>query len=68
MRPDRFTDKVAFITGGGQGMGQQLALDLANEGAKVAIVDIDQAALDETRKLLDEMGAESLLSICDIAS
>jgi len=49
-------------------MGQQLALDLANEGAKVAIVDIDQAALDETRKLLDEMGAESLLSICDIAS
>jgi len=67
MRPDRFTDKVAFITGGGQGMGQQLAIDLAKEGAKVVVVDIDQVSLDETKKLFSGFGAESLFLICDIS-
>lgn len=67
MRPDRFTDKVVFITGGGQGMGQQLAIDLAKEGAKVVVVDIDQVSLDETKKLFSGFGAESLFLICDIS-
>lgn len=67
MRADRFTDKVVFITGGGKGMGQQLAFDMAEEGAKIVIVDIDQESLDETKKTLNERGAESLMLICDMA-
>jgi len=67
MRANRFTDKVAFITGGGQGMGQQLALDMAKEDAKVVVVDIDEASLKETQSMLDEIGATSLLLPCDMA-
>ncbi len=68
MRPDRFTDKVAFVTGAGQGMGQQFALDFAREGAKVVVSDISQKALGETNKLLDGMKADYLSLICDVSS
>jgi len=43
----RFDGKVAVITGGARGMGQQVARRLLAEGAKVALVDLDQDALDE---------------------
>ena len=36
----RFDDKVAVIIGSGSGIGRATALRLANEGAKVAVIDI----------------------------
>lgn len=36
------------ITGGGNGIGKQIALRLAHEGCKIAIVDIEQNAAIET--------------------
>jgi 3-oxoacyl-[acyl-carrier protein] reductase len=67
MRANRFTGKVVFITGAGQGMGQKLAFDMAKEDAAVVITDIDQAALDETKQLLDKEGARSLVILCDVS-
>ncbi|MGA2547057.1 MAG: glucose 1-dehydrogenase [Rectinemataceae bacterium] len=67
MRANRFTSKVVFITGAGQGMGQKLAFDMAKEDAAVVITDIDQAALDETKQLLDKEGARSLALLCDVS-
>jgi alanine dehydrogenase len=43
-----FRGKVAVITGGVGGMGRGLALRLAAQGAKIAIVDLDEAALNAT--------------------
>lgn len=67
MRADRFTDKVAFITGSGQGMGQQFALDLAKEGAKVVISDLSEENLQETASLLKAIGTSFLSIPCDVS-
>ena len=37
-------DKVAVVTGGGMGIGQAIALELAKEGAHVSILDINLEA------------------------
>ncbi len=67
MREDRFTGRVAFITGAGQGMGQQLAFDMADEGAIVVITDIDEKALEETRGVLEKKGVKYMSAVCDVS-
>lgn len=47
-----FKNKVVVITGAGAGIGQALALALANEGAHLALSDIDEAGLASTKTLL----------------
>ena len=43
--------KVIVVTGGGNGMGRELVLNLLSKGASVAAVDINEAALKETADL-----------------
>lgn len=52
----RFTGRTAFITGGSRGIGKGVALRLAEEGANVAIIDINEEALHETESELKEKG------------
>ncbi|MDD5069694.1 MAG: 3-oxoacyl-[acyl-carrier-protein] reductase [Candidatus Omnitrophica bacterium] len=44
----RFKDKVVVVTGAGQGIGKEIAIQFAKEGASVAIFDMNQATLTET--------------------
>lgn len=47
-----FQDKVAAITGAGSGIGQQLAIQLAQQGCHLSLSDINQDGLEETLILL----------------
>lgn len=47
----QLNNNVIIVTGGANGIGRELSLNLLSNGARVAAVDIDQAGLDETEKL-----------------
>lgn len=64
----RFTDKVAFITGGAMGIGRVYARALAAEGAAVVIADIDTQGAQEAVADLEASGAKALAITCDVAN
>ncbi len=59
-------DKVAIITGGARGIGREIALTFAREGAKLAIADINPQILAQTEKEITSYQAEVLSSPCDV--
>ncbi|MFI0464253.1 SDR family NAD(P)-dependent oxidoreductase [Saccharopolyspora sp. 5N102] len=59
--------KVALVTGAGQGVGQGIALALAEEGAFVAVVGRTEAKLSATCELIRERGAEAAPFTVDVA-
>jgi len=66
-RPDRFTGKVALVTGAASGIGRATALAFAAEGARVAILDRTAVALRETEAALKQAGGEMLAIACDVS-
>jgi NAD(P)-dependent dehydrogenase (short-subunit alcohol dehydrogenase family) len=65
----KLRDKVALITGGDSGIGRSVAVLYAKEGAKVAIVYLDEHQdAEETKRLVEERGGKCLLIAGDIAS
>jgi NAD(P)-dependent dehydrogenase (short-subunit alcohol dehydrogenase family) len=48
-----FSGKIAVVTGGGTGMGRELARQLLSEGCNVAICDVSPEAMAETKRLCD---------------
>jgi len=51
--------KVALVSGSGRGIGQEIALKLAREGAKVVVNDLDAGPAEETVALIRESGGQA---------
>lgn len=63
-----FKNKVAVITGAASGIGRAIADRCAQEGMKVVLADIEQAALNQAEQELKSGGAEVLAVRTDVSS
>ena len=56
----KLKDKIAIVTGAASGIGKEIALVYAREGAKVAIADLNKVAADATAAELTASGASAM--------
>ncbi len=64
----RLVDKVAIVTGSGRGIGREIALKLAGDGARLVVNDIDDAPALETVAAIQGMGGEAMAFVGDVAA
>ncbi|MBM4203085.1 MAG: SDR family oxidoreductase [Gammaproteobacteria bacterium] len=65
-----FKDRIAVVTGGGTGMGRELCIALAAEGCHVAMCDVSEANMAETKRLAQPVAPDGLritTHICDVS-
>jgi len=62
----RLRDKIAIVTGGGQGIGRGIALMFAREGARLTIAQRTEEKLEQTTKEIEAMGGEVLAIPTDV--
>jgi len=64
----RLKDKKAIVTGAGQGIGRSIALKMAQEGADVAIVEMNPDTGTRTAKEVEALGRRALFVSVDVAN
>jgi 3-oxoacyl-[acyl-carrier protein] reductase len=62
----KLKDRVALITGAGSGFGREIAIQMAREGAKIGVNDVNRKGIEETRKALKDLGAEGMALPADV--
>lgn len=64
----RLEKKIALITGGGSGIGRESSLLFAEEGASVAVIDVDSKSGEETVNSIEEAGGEAVFISADVSN
>jgi NAD(P)-dependent dehydrogenase (short-subunit alcohol dehydrogenase family) len=62
----RLDGRVVAVTGGGSGLGAAMAKGLAQAGARVAVVDVDDAGASRTVATIEEQGGVAISLHCDV--
>jgi NAD(P)-dependent dehydrogenase (short-subunit alcohol dehydrogenase family) len=62
-----YSGKIAFVTGGANGIGRATALAFAREGASVVVADVSEAGNQETARMIEELGGRALAVRCDVS-
>ncbi len=62
------TGKVAAITGAGSGIGQAIALEFAEQGARIAVLEISESAAAGTVEQIKSAGGDATAFLCDVAN
>ena len=60
--------KVAIVTGSGRGIGRDVALRLARDGAAVVVNDLDEAPAKETIALIEGIGGRAVACNGDVTA
>ncbi|WP_051768252.1 SDR family oxidoreductase [Sphingobium sp. DC-2] len=64
-----YKDKLAYITGSASGIGRGLALAFAKRGSALALADVSEAGLEETKALALAAGAPKVTThLCDVSA
>ncbi|MDR2156784.1 MAG: SDR family oxidoreductase [Clostridiales Family XIII bacterium] len=63
----KLKEKVAVVTGGGSGLGAEIALQLVAQGAKVALVGATERKLDAVRETIRTRGGEAAVFVADVS-
>lgn len=61
------SEQLALVTGGGNGLGRQICLKLAQEGCNIAVVDIDYDAAKITASMVKKFGVDSTAYQIDVS-
>ncbi|HLX57046.1 MAG TPA: 3-oxoacyl-ACP reductase FabG [Ktedonobacteraceae bacterium] len=63
----RLEGRIAFVSGAGRGIGAATALRMAEEGARVALADLDTEGCAQVAAELGKIGSEGLVLHCNVA-
>ena len=61
----KINDKIAIVTGGGNGIGKAIAMRLADEGVKVVVADLNDEAAQKVIDEIKDKGGDGLVVSCD---
>jgi len=62
----RLENKIAIITGGARGIGEEMALTFARQGADLALIDVNEQGLKDVSQKIRDLGRDAIIGKVDI--